>query len=213
MCAEYVLGKFGTTAACRKSRIYLRSKENKADIRELGSFQFLSDRSILFAFTGNFRIGSTGNATLRNGQFNLLDNQEPGALPAEQTGNPHVTLHPSGICHIRVNDQKPALECNFGEWLPVEKPFLWLVIYSEPFYALKKTEEVKASDASVFYVDVLDIRKSLYLAVEILPRAPVVPCDREAASTIVGVCPEYFVRVTVRDHPPIGGIVFIPTGL
>jgi hypothetical protein len=204
------IGDIGTTPAHRKTRIYLRNKRNKADIREFGWLEFKKDGSLHFGFTDKaFRAGLMGDAVLtKDGHLHTLTQISSAGFPDNAIDNPHVSLHASGVCHVRSEGEKPVLEFNIGQWLPVEKPFLWLVIYTDPFYHLSPKHQRKGTQRNAFFLDVVDINQSLLFHVDIIPRNWRFPAQRKDVIGQSG-SGRYVVRIRMGHHKAVERAIFI----
>lgn len=206
------IGDIGTTPAHRKTRIYLRNKRNKTDIREFGWLEFKKDGSLHFGFTDKaFRVRLSGDAVLtKEGQFRTLTQTSSAGLPDKAIDNSHVSLHPSGVCHVRSGIEQPVIEINIGEWLPVEKPFLWLVIYTDPFYHLSPKHRRKGIQLNAFLLDVQNINQSLKFQVDIIPQNRPFLSQRKDVIGQSG-SGRYVVRITMEHHKAAERAIFIET--
>src|SRR6266850_5885485 len=119
----------------------------------------LSDPGIVIAEVGTAHVDAAGTVL-------ATPDASGREVPASARTGPHVTLHRSGICHVRANRQSPLVEVNYGNWCPPHEPFEWLHVFTSPLAAMLIAAKVKDRDA-VITVPRTDV--SLGIRVDVLP--------------------------------------------
>src|SRR5262245_12998906 len=123
---------FGTGEAHRKMRVVLKSP---LGLHPLCWFFRAADGSLSFGFPKNFYAGCKGTGFIDgNGELQRTTAENLDHIEMEKRFSPHVTLHPSGICHLRTERHKPLLEYNIGQWYPATKEFDLIHAHSDPIF-------------------------------------------------------------------------------
>jgi len=123
-------------------------------------------------------------------------------IPAAARTGPHVTLHRSGVCHVRVNHEKPLVQLDYGRWCPPPEPLEWLHLFTSPLAAMPTAGKAKDRDA-VLAMPRDDL--SLGIRVDVLPRSASgeYPLLGGEFHTAVGIAPDYAVRLTTFAHQAV----------
>jgi hypothetical protein len=199
---------FGTGEGHRRLRIVLKSPLGLHPLCWL--FRAI-DGSLSFGFPKNFYAGYTGTGFFNKAgklQRTTAENLEHIAM--EKRISPHVTLHPSGICHLRTERHKPLVEYKIPEWYPVTKEFDFIHAYSDPIVRLPTVQQARSRD------NVLPFNSehhSAYVRIEILPAAPgkhAMTFDGNAMVVVSGG-PDYVVRVSIYGHDSVMAQILINT--
>jgi hypothetical protein len=141
----------------------------------------------------------------------LVDEKGPtiADVPVDARSNPHVTLHRSGVCHIRARGQEPVVRVPYGAWCPPSKELEWLYLYSDPVAVLPETPKAGPRDAVAPFARPTH---SAVLRVDVLPRTGnAVPLLGGSLHTVVGFAPEYAVRASLFEHGPVRRRILIAT--
>ncbi len=155
----------------------------------------LSDPSIVITEVG------TAHADLAGRMSETPDAPNQEVTVSARTG-PYVTLHRSGVCHVRAGRETPLVQLDYGAWHPPTEPFEWLHLFTSPLAALPATGKAKERDA---VLAATDPSISLGIRVDVLPRPtndeyPLLPGGYHTA---IGVAPAYAVRLTSFAHPAV----------
>jgi len=172
-----------------------------------GSASFgLSTDDLTFEKTGSAYL--SGDGCLLSDSGIKLD-----ALPLQHRRNPHVTLHPTGECHMRANDAPPILRVTYGAWYPVVAGFTWLQAYTAAVDLLPVVPKPSPRDAVVAFQSGFD---SARIQVDLLPRESDAsfPIDQGALHTLTGVGPGLTLRISIYSHSLVRSAIFIldPSG-
>ena len=196
---------FGSTNAYMKCRIVAKAKSGLIPVFWT---QHTSDSSMVFGFSEDMQIRAVGEAF----------EKEPGALaPLSETNvttpevlhsGLHATLHPSGLSRMSSRQQVTITKGRLDGWLPVREPFLWLVAVSNPLCLLKKCLASRKRDA---IAPVGDAACSLLAVVHVVPPAPNGKYEvlSNALGTVIGMGPEFCLRVTLFRKPQVSGAMYI----
>lgn len=165
----------------------------------------LSDPGIVITEVGTARIDSEGHM--------LAQPDEPvGAVSLSARTGPHVTLHRSGVCHVRANRETPLVRVSYGAWYPPLAALEWLHLFTSPIAAMPEISaaKVKQRDA-VLPLSRTD--QSLAIRVDLLPRDQrgEYPLLSGALHTAVGVAPEYAVRLSTFTHAAVHPQILLRT--
>jgi hypothetical protein len=152
----------------------------------------LSDPGIVIAEVGTAHVDAMGTVS-------TTPDAPAREVPASARTGPHVTLHRSGVCHVRANRERPLIEVDYGRWCPPQEPFEWLHLFTSPLIAMPAAGKAKDRDA-VLPVPRTDL--SLGIRVDVLPRSETgeYPVLGDAFHTAMGIAPDYAVRVTAFAH-------------
>lgn len=154
----------------------------------------ISDETFVIKEIGTSLADSTGR--IQDSEIVDVSRMAPHARAA-----PHVTLHRSGICHIRAGKYPPLIEVDYSDWCPPSVPFEWLYIFTVPARLLPAKATAGKRDAIVPFDDA---DQSVVIRVDILPSDsggtyPLL----DGFQAVIGIAPEYAVRFSVRSWPPI----------
>jgi hypothetical protein len=129
-------------------------------------------------------------------------------VPLSQRTNPHITLHPSGVCHGRTGAGQPLFRCEVPGWHPVSSQFTWMHIFTGPVSSLPPVTRPGSRDAVVAFPNG---SRSARIQVDLLP--PIADCkcpiEPSAIHTVAGIAPGYVVRLSVFDHAPVSAALFV----
>ena len=156
----------------------------------------LSDPGIVITEVGTAHVDATGWVS----EVPDAPRQE---MPASARTGPHVTLHRSGVCHVRANREKPIVEVRYGPWCPPPEPLEWLQLFTSPLAKMQETAAGKIKDRdAVLSIPRTDL--SLVIRIDVLPRSAnnEYPLLGSALHTAMGIAPEYAVRLTTFAHQP-----------
>jgi hypothetical protein len=163
----------------------------------------LSDPGILITEVGTAHTDPMGRVSAAP--------DAPGPTsPASARTNPHITLHRSGICHVRTNHEEPLVQLDYGNWCPPLEPLEWLHLFTSPIAALPTLGKVKVRDA-VLVMPRMD--HSLGIRVDVLPRSVngKYPLLGGEFHTVVGIAPDYAVRLTSFAHQAVHPQILVKT--
>lgn len=192
---------FGTTYKHRAFRILADTNESLRKVcwvvlEQDGSVSVgLSNPSMVITEVGTARVDSNGRVS--------EDPDAPGReFAASARTGPHVTLHRSGVCHVRANREAPLVRLDYGDWCPPPEPLEWLHLFTSPLATLPTASKAKDRDA-VLAIPRGD--RSPGIRVDVLPRSDSgeYPLLGGGLHTAVGVTPDYAVRVTTFEHEAV----------
>ena len=152
---------------------------------------------------GDTYITETGSASIKpDGTVTFIPASKLDNIPIKHRKNAHVTLHPSGVCHVRVNNAPPVEGHQIEGWFPVTASFVWLQAFTEPVRTLPRVAARHSQDA-VLQFPSLDLSARIQAA--LFPRTTdvSVPLVSTEVHTLCGIGPHYFLRLTVDDHQPV----------
>jgi hypothetical protein len=157
----------------------------------------LSDPGIVITELGTARVDDTGRVSAVPDALNH-------EIPASARTGPHVTLHRSGVCHVRANRERPLVEVHYGTWCPPSEPLEWLYLFTSPLAAMPEALAGKIKDRDAVLV-IHKTNLSLGIRVDVLPRSATdeYPLLGGALHSAVGITPEYVVRLTIFEHQAV----------
>ncbi len=197
---------FGTSKRYRRCRIVFKSPDGFRPFCWIGR---PGDGSVVFGFSDiGFVAGEIGLARLEKGVLVSDDKPISESIPPENRRDPHVTLHPSGVCHVRSQDRDPLFEHRLAGWYPVQREFNWLHVFSDPLLNIPATVGTKKRDAIVC---VPNTTESVKLKVDILPASScgLYECSVSSLDTLIGLGPDFAVRVEFYSHQPVQGALYV----
>ena len=167
------------------------------------------DGSLSFGFSHDFTVAGLGT-----GKVNEDSELVPVALsaisdvPHDHRIRPHVTLHSSGVCHIRTERHEPILQHLVPGWYPVKQAFYFIHAFTDPLREIPVVEKPRKRDAVVRRF--IDTNLSAYIRVEILPSDPGA-ADHLGLNTevVVLVGPDYCLRTAVYHHEPVSARLYV----
>lgn len=162
----------------------------------------LSDPGLLITEIGDAHADQDGRLTKQ---------PQASALPTVVARTaPHVTLHRSGVCHVRARGQAPLARTTYENWFPPTRPFEWFQLFSSPVRSLIAVP-ARSRDA---LVPSPGANRSLAIRFDLLPRSygSACPILDGVGHTVVGVAPEYALRVSLFSHPPVQPEFLLRTG-
>lgn len=129
-------------------------------------------------------------------------------LPLEERKKTHVSLHPSGVCHIRFDRSKPISRHIVQDWFPVKAGFIWIQAYTAPLGSLPRTETARQRDPVMPFPN---LELSARIEVAIYPRTPdaSVPLVNDQVFSFVGGSPHHMVRVSIDSYKPMQSTLVI----
>jgi hypothetical protein len=134
-------------------------------------------------------------------------------IPLSARTGPHVTLHRSGVCHVRARRETPLVQTMYGDWHPPIAEFEWLQLFTSPIGIMPKgpANLIGRRDAVVPFPSA---DQSLVIRVDLLPRdkAGRYQLLDGALHTAVGLAPEYAVRLSTFQHTPVQPMLLIRVG-
>ena len=198
---------FGTGEAHRKMRVVLKSP---IGLHPLCWLFRAPDGGLSFGFPKNFYAGYTGTGFLKNaGELQRITADNLGHMAIEKRISPHVTLHPSGICHLRTERHKPLVEYTLAGWFPVTKEFDFIHAHSDPIFRLPTVAQARTRDSVIPFPSE---NLSAYLRIDILPRDPGPRHAMKFDTTVVVLGgPDYVVRMSIYHDEPISAQLLINT--
>lgn len=191
--------QFGTTGKYRSCRVLVTDGATHrklcwASFAPDGSISAgLSDPGLVIAEVGRARTDDHGRVVERTPAGDLVPNVAPRTAP-------HVTLHRSGLCHVRAHGQPELVRTRYDNWHPPTEPFEWFQAVSSRASTLPS---VSPGSRDVV-VTVASLDTSLVARFDILPRphAGALPFLRDAIYTAVGVGPDFMLRISLVLHAP-----------
>jgi hypothetical protein len=122
----------------------------------------LSDPCFVITEMGTARLDSEGKVIAR--PDDAIDR-----VPLSARTRPHVTLHRSGVCHVRAQRETPLVHVSYGDWCPPLAEFEWLHVLTSPVAALPTIpiDKIGRRDAVVPFSGQA---QSLAIRVDLLPR-------------------------------------------
>ena len=194
---------FGTAYKHRAFRLLV---ETKGSIRKIcwvlleqdGSVSVgLSDPGIVITEVGTAGVDATGRVS-------ATPDERVQEIPISARTGPHVTLHRSGVCHVRANRETPLVQVHYGTWCPPSEPLEWLHLFTSPLGAMPEVAAGKVKDRdAVLTAQRTDL--SLGIRVDVLPRSEKgeYPLLGSTLHTAIGVAPDYAVRLTTFAHQAV----------
>ncbi len=173
----------------------------KGELFKVGWIRFASDGGMYAQFHYKAPITCVGEAIQASGLLQARTREDLTHCPLDMRSNVHLSLHPSGKIHVRSNRQKPIIELDFGQWLPVSKPCLLGYFFSPAVGTLDRQEKPKFQDR-VF--SVARPEDGIRATITVLPKDfhPTQPA-------LMGVSPRYNIGVTIAAvSPPTPSIYF-----
>ena len=193
---------FGKTERFRRLFLDLKCR---GSFRRIGWLLFGKDGSLYFHIKGRSPILQAGYALVKDGKLIKGKAIDLSSIPNEQKIGTHLSLHPSGEVHVKCHGQKRLLASNIGSWLPVQRPFTFVYIFTE---SVENLAMVENSDTE-WTVD--DPGKSLRLNIVVCPRYQKagISCDPFYESTVcLGLSPHYAVLINANVLPPCESHIF-----
>lgn len=190
---------FGITKKYRTQRILVQIAEKLIPICWT---VIAPDGSISFSLAGNTTLTETGSASLDpSGKIYFGTKNSLSNIPIKHRQNSHVTLHPSGVCHMRSEVSPPVLEYRLDGWFPVQAGFLWIQSFTLPVGSLRAVSSIRRRDAIIPFEN---LESSARIEVSIFPRTqdasfPVLGGD---FYTFACISPHHIVRLTIDAHAP-----------
>ena len=155
----------------------------------------LSDPGFVVTEVGTARIAEDGT---------LVRQPSPAdALPAVTARTaPHITLHSSGVCHAVAHGHRSIVQTMHHYWFPPIESFEWMHLTTSPIDHLPAVAP-KSRDA---LVPSPGGSRSLKIRFDVLPRqsSGAYPAFSEALHTLLGLSPQYALRVSVFPCPATG---------
>lgn len=162
-----------------------------------------ADGSVYFIMAmGNDTIGKVGAASLNNGTISFDSSLSLEDIPSEERRNTHISLHPTGRCHIRATEAQPISQHNLEGWFPVQREFDWIHAYSGPIGSLPQVDKLGKRDA-VMPLSSIDISARLHVSIHPRTADCSVPLVNERIYTFAGISPHHIVRISVDEHPAV----------
>ena len=100
----------------------------------------LSDPGIVITEVGTVRMDPAGRVSAAPDTLG----QE---IPVSARTGSHVTLHRSGVCHVRTARETPLVRLDYGNWCPPPEPLEWVHLFTSPIAALPMAGKAKDRDA------------------------------------------------------------------
>lgn len=174
-------------------------------IHQIGWFKFGKDSSLYFHLKGKSPVVQIGEAVLKDGMLVKTKSEDISSISDERKTGTHLSLHPSGVVHVKNHGQEPLIVSNIGQWLPVKIPFTFAYIVTE------SVENIDTVDESTTQWIIDDPSKSIKFDVVI---CPVCQMDGKRcyalneATVWLGVSPQYAVLINASELPACESHVF-----
>lgn len=195
-------GIMGPTKKSRQLNIDVSCQGKR---RRVGWLLFGTDGSLYFHPKGKSAVVQIGNAIQKDGKLVRLDSNDLSPIPMEDRTGIHLSLHPSGLVHVKGSTGNKITAANIGPWTPVKRSFVFAYIFTVPIGNLPEVQEAGPAK------ELGDPGKSLRLDLIISPLNEKdghthVPYYR---STIcVGFSPRYAVLVNATPVAPCEPLFF-----
>jgi len=169
------------------------------------------DGSVSFGLSNKeFVVIETASSYLHaNGHFVTEHRTNLDGVAMSDRKSAHVTLHSSGVCHMRANRAKPLFEYSLEGWYPVKTQLRWIFVFTDPVMGLPEVRTAHSRDAIVRFPDAT---QSARIEVDLLPQPekPIYPLIPSAPlQTICGIGAGYVVRLSVFTNPPKPACLFV----
>ena len=167
------------------------------------------DGSISFGLAGDAVLTTTGPASFDPaGRIAFETGSSLDELPVADRQKTHVTIHPTGACHLRCGNFRPVLEHELSGWFPVRAGFRWLQAFTSPVGALPVVQAIRRRDAVMPFPN---LESSARIEVSIFPRTAdaSVPLLEGEFYTFAGISPHHIVRLIIDAHPGVVSTLII----
>jgi hypothetical protein len=191
---------FGRGYKHRAGRLLL---DSDGVLRKLCWLVLELDGSVSLGFSDPSIVLSELGRTYADPSGRLTDDEGTviAGLPLGARTNPHVTLHRSGECQIRTRGRDPLVQTHYGSWCPPRAELLWLYLHSDPAGGLPVARRAGPRDAIATFPNA---GSSAAIRADIIPRAgDTFSLVATALHTVIGIAPEYAVRLTLFEHAPV----------
>jgi hypothetical protein len=196
-------GVMGSTDKHRRLNILVSSG---GQVHRIGWLLFGKDASFYIHQTGRVPIVEVGTAIPTGGNLVPIKRFSTTDLPLSCRTGCHISLHPSGEAHIRASTGKVLTVARIGQWLPVQKRFVFAYWFTGPIRALP----IAPTGAQEGF-PVPDSSKSLRLEIVICPpqrigdRVGVPYCNN---TLFVGGSPHYWILLNGYIIPACDPCIF-----